>query len=254
MITIYHDNCLKKMKELESGSINLILTDPPFNTGHEIVYRDTSYDDDLEHDTYIEMMKHVLQEAYRILANNGTIYVMLDYHSVHYVKVEMDKIFGRDNFLGEIIWAYDFGGRTKKFFPNKHMTFLVYAKDIDDYTFNYDDIDREPYMAPSLCGEEKAETGKKPNSVWWNSIVGTNSKERNIGAYATKKPLKLFDRIIRASSNAGDTVLDMFAGSGTTGHASEQNGRNSIMIDENQEAINAMKERYIAYGLNYKIE
>ena len=105
MINIYHDNCLKKMKELESGSINLILTDPPFNTGHEIVYRDTSYDDDLDHNTYVEMMKLVLKEGYRLLADNGTIYVKLDYHSVHYIKVAMDEIFGMNNFLGVIIWA-----------------------------------------------------------------------------------------------------------------------------------------------------
>ena len=88
MITIYHSDCLKKMKELESGSVNLILTDPPFNTGHEIVYRDTSYDDDLEHKAYLEMMKLVLKEAYRVLCDNGTIYVMLDYHSVHYTKLQ----------------------------------------------------------------------------------------------------------------------------------------------------------------------
>ena len=153
----------------------------------------------------------------------------------------------------QYMYSYDlsfnvpfYNGKPILFIPAQFLCDLPYAVD-------YDDIDREPYMAPALCGEEKADLGKKPNSVWWNSIVGTNSKERNIGVYATKKPLKLFDRIIRASSNVGDMVLDMFAGSGTTGHASEQNGRNSIMIDENQEAINAMKERYTAYELNYKI-
>ncbi len=154
----------------------------------------------------------------------------------------LDEIFGRANFIGEIIWAYDFGGRPKNRWPAKHDTIFFYAKDANNYTFNRDDIDRIPYMAPGLVGKEKAEKGKLPTDVWWHTIVGTNSKEKT--GYPTQKPFGVIERIVRASSNPGDLVMDFFAGSGTVGAVCEKLDRNYILIDQNPEAWDVMKTRF----------
>jgi site-specific DNA-methyltransferase (adenine-specific) len=153
----------------------------------------------------------------------------------------LDKIFGRECFLNEIIWAYDYGARSKKKWPAKHDTIFWYAKDPEDYVFNYAEMDRIPYMAPGLVGPEKAARGKTPTDVWWHTIVSPTGKEKT--GYPTQKPLGILKRIIAVSSNPGDTVLDFFAGSGTTGEAAQQLGRKFILVDSNQPAIEVMKKR-----------
>ena len=154
----------------------------------------------------------------------------------------MDQIFGREGFLNEIIWAYDFGGRTKKKWPPKHDNILVYVKDPKNYTFNVDGIDRIPYMAPGLVGPEKAARGKLPTDTWWHTIVGTNSREKT--GYPTQKPLGILNRIIQASSHPGDVVLDFFAGSGSTGASCLELGRQFILIDNNPSALQVMARRF----------
>ena len=181
-------------------------------------------------------------EAYRVLAPHGSLYFHIDYREVHYCKVLLDTIFGRDCFLNEIIWAYDYGGRPKNRWPPKHDNILLYVKDPANYVFNYDEIERIPYMAPGLVGPEKAAFGKLPTDTWWHTIVPTNGKEKT--GYPTQKPLGILRRIVQASSRPGDLVLDFFAGSGTTGAACLEFGRRFILVDDNPQAIEVMQRRF----------
>lgn len=256
---------LEVLVRLPDSSIQLVYIDPPFNTGKVQArtriqtqadesgdrvgfggkrYRTTKlgtqkYSDSF--DDFIGFLEPRLVELWRVLDSTGSLFLHLDAREVHYAKVAMDGLFGRDHFINEIIWSYDYGGRPKDRWPNKHDNILWYVKDPENYTFNYDDIDRIPYMAPGLVGAEKAERGKTPTDVWWNTIVPTNSRERT--GYPTQKPLGVMNRIIRVHSNAGDVVLDCFAGSGTTGEAAIRNGRSYILVDSNPEACAVMANR-----------
>ena len=257
-IEVYYGDNLEILQKMESESIDLIYIDPPFNTGKKQIRKrfhtkdgekltDKTYGYDDSFDDFIEgFLKPRMQEAYRILKPKGSLFFHIDYREVHYCKVMLDKIFGRDSFMNEIIWAYDYGARSKKKWPAKHDNILWYAKNPDEYTFNYDDMDRIPYMSPSLVGKEKAEKGKTPTDVWWHTIVATNGKEKT--GYATQKPLEILNRIIKIHSNKGDTVLDFFGGSGTTGESAYLLERNSILVDRNQESIEVMKNRFKNYS------
>ena len=263
---IYFGDNLPILESLDGGSVDLIYIDPPFNTGkrqkrtqiktnrsnagdrtgfsgqrYETIKLGTRAYVDI-FDDYLEFLAPRLEQAYRVLSRNGSLYFHIDYREVHYCKVLLDEIFGRDCFLNEIIWAYDYGGRTKKRWPPKHDNILVYVKDPQDYTFNVDDIERIPYMAPGLVGPEKAARGKLPTDTWWHTIVATNSKEKT--GYPTQKPLGVLNRIVRASSNPGDLVLDFFAGSGTTGASCLELGRRFILIDNNSQAMEVMARRF----------
>lgn len=263
---IYLGENLSILKTLLSESVDLIYIDPPFNTGKEQARRSIrvrrddggdrvgfggqSYSTELlnerayqdSFDDFLSFLRPRLLEAWRLLKAQGSLYFHIDYREAHYCKIMLDEIFGRKNFINEIIWAYDFGGRPKNRWPAKHDTIFFYAKDAKNYTFNRDDIDRIPYMAPGLVGKEKAEKGKLPTDVWWHTIVGTNSKEKT--GYPTQKPFGVIERIVRASSNPGDLVMDFFAGSGTVGAVCEKLERNYILIDQNPEAWDVMKTRF----------
>lgn len=253
------------ISQLPSSSIDLIYIDPPFNTGTKQKlqslkavqdlessrtgfggrkYRTTlvsshSYEDSF--DDYIGFLIPKLEKSHRILSSRGSIYVHLDYREVHYVKVELDSIFGRENFMNEIIWAYDYGGRSKQKWPAKHDTILVYAKQLGNHIFNYDQIERIPYMAPNLVTKEKALLGKVPTDVWWQTIVHTTGNERT--GYPTQKPEAILRRIIEASSDPNSWVLDFFSGSGTTPAVAQKLGRRFIAVDKNPEAVKIMKSR-----------
>ncbi len=261
---IASDN-LHVLHTLPDGVIDLIYVDPPFNTGRvqsrqsiqtlrsttgtRIGFKGqsyetikgalTSYDDDFE--DYWAFLEPRLVEAWRVLAPTGTLYLHLDYREVHYAKVMLDALFGRESFLNEIIWAYDYGARSKSKWPAKHDNILVYVKNPRAYTFNATAVDREPYMAPGLVTPEKAALGKLPTDVWWHTIVSPMGKEKT--GYATQKPEGILRRIVQASSNEGDWVLDFFAGSGTTGAVAQQLGRRFIVVDQNPEAIDVMRRR-----------
>lgn len=263
-LVVQGDN-LPILKHLPDGSFPLIYIDPPFNTGrsqkrHSITTKRSEtgsrigfggktyeqvrgtvlgYDDAFT--DYWAFLEPRLEEAWRLLTDNGTLYLHLDYREVHYAKVLLDFLFGRDCFLNEIIWAYDYGARTKKKWPSKHDTILVYVKNPGDYVFNAEEVDREPYMAPGLVTPEKAARGKLPTDVWWHTIVSPTGKEKT--GYATQKPIGVLRRIVQASSNPGDWVLDFFAGSGTTGAVAEDLERRFLLIDQNPEAIEVMRER-----------
>ena len=266
---ILGDN-LDVLRTLPGAAFQLIYIDPPFNTGKAQsrtrirVSRDDAgdrtgfqghryktqvvgtsrYDDAF--DDYLAFLRPRLQEAYRVLDDRGSLFFHIDYREVHYCKVMLDEIFGRDSFINEIIWAYDYGARSKKRWSAKHDNILWYAKDPDYYTFNYDAIDRIPYLAPGLVGPAKAARGKTPTDVWWRTIV--NGREKT--GYATQKPLHVISRIVRVHSNPGDHLLDFFAGSGTLGEAAHREGREFTLIDNNPEAIQVMRQRLDYVGVN----
>ena len=253
------------LRVLPDASFDLIYIDPPFNTGkvqkrqslktsraeggsrvgfkganYETVKgKVTSYNDSFE--DYWAFLEPRLEEAWRLLSPSGTFYLHLDYREVHYAKVLLDALFGIDCFLNDIIWAYDYGARSKSKWPAKHDNILVYVKDPKNYTFNNDAVDREPYMAPGLVTPEKAALGKLPTDVWWHTIVSPTGKEKT--GYATQKPEGILRRIVQASSNPGDWVLDFFGGSGTTAHVASQLGRKFVTVDSNPEAFEVMKAR-----------
>ncbi|WGD38689.1 site-specific DNA-methyltransferase [Lysinibacter sp. HNR] len=259
---------LPLLKSMGDESFTLIYVDPPFNTGRSQTLQQTvavrssegvvggvngfqgktyerirgslrSYDDSF--DDYWGFLEPRILEAWRLLTADGTLYVHLDYREVHYAKVLLDALFGRESFLNEIIWAYDYGAKSKNRWPTKHDTILVYVKDPKKYHFDSETVDREPYMAPGLVTAAKAKRGKLPTDVWWHTIVSPTGKEKT--GYPTQKPLGILRRIIQASSRPGDTVLDFFAGSGTTGAAAAELGRNFVLIDQNPAAIEVMRLR-----------
>ena len=199
----------------------------------------TSYDDRFA--DYWAFLAPRLQEAYRLLDDRGTLYLHLDYREAHYAKVALDALFGRDCFLNEIIWAYDYGAKSRSRWPTKHDTILVYVKDPERYLFDSTEVDREPYMAPGLVTPEKAARGKLPTDVWWHTIVGTTSREKT--GYPTQKPVGILRRMIQASTAPGDWVLDPFAGSGTTAAAARALGRRSVSIDSGADAVAVMATR-----------
>lgn len=268
-LVIAQGDNLPILQHLPDESISLIYTDPPFGTGRtqimrrittgegvatrkgfggkEYSYEEVSrlaYDDRMPLDSYLAFLDLRLREMRRVLTARGSLYLHLDFRTVHHVRFLMDEIFGAEHFLNEIVWAYDYGGRHKDRWPRKHDTILWYSKS-DEWVFNRDDIDRIPYMAPGLVDEEKAARGKVPTDVWWMTIVPTNSKERT--GYPTQKPVALAERIISASSNPGDLVADFFAGSGTTGAASLNLGRRCLLVDENPVAVEIMKHRLVPH-------
>lgn len=197
------------------------------------------YDD--RFDDYWDFLEPRLREAWRLLADDGTLYLHLDYREAHYAKVLLDALFGRECFLNELIWAYDYGAKSKRRWPTKHDTILVYVKEPQAYWFDSEGVDREPYMAPGLVTPEKAARGKLPTDVWWHTIVPTSGREKT--GYPTQKPEGILRRIVQASSRPGDRVLDLFAGSGTTGAVAAALGRDVVLVDENPEAIAVMRRR-----------
>ena len=263
---IYYGDNLDILPTIPDGSVNLIYIDPPFNTGivqqrtQIRTVRDETNGDRLgfqgkkyrteevgkkafgdSFDDFIEFLKPRIEQAHRTLAEDGSFFLHIDYREVHYCKLLLDKIFGRDCFMNEIIWAYDYGARAKKRWSAKHDNILWYVKDPKNYTFNFEEMDRISYMAPGLVGPEKAARGKTPTDVWWHTIVPTNGKEKT--GYPTQKPLGLLARIVNVHSKRGDLLLDFFAGSGTMGEAAARNNRSFVLIDNNPDAIQIMARR-----------
>jgi len=247
LIHLHLGNNLDILSSFEDNSFPLIYLDPPYGCGKSFKSHNGSFNDKLKGKAFLDWLKPRIVEAKRLLTKEGSFFIHLDWHEIHYVKVMCDEIFGRASFMNEIIWAYDYGGRSKSKWSSKHDTILWYVIDPKRYTYNYDAIDRIPYMAPGLVGPEKAKIGKTPTDVWWNTIVPTNGKERT--GYPTQKPLAIIERIVKVHSNPGDELLDFFAGSGTTGEAAAKHGRRATLVDSNSEAIKVMKRRLKKYGV-----
>lgn len=270
----YGDNLSILQQYVPDDSINLIYIDPPFNTGKYQFRTEIQVEQDDEgdrvgfqgktykthigktrhysdkfanSDVYLQFLRPRLEEAYRVLHPQGSFFLHIDYREVHYCKIILDEIFGRECFINEIIWAYDYGGRSKSRWPAKHDNILWYTKNPKQYTFNFDEMDRIPYMAPGLVGKEKAARGKTPTDVWWHTIVSTNGEEKT--GYPTQKPLGILNRIVKIHSSPGDFLLDFFAGSGTLGEAAAQHNCSSILIDSNLTAIHSIMARLAIFGV-----
>ena len=263
--TIHHADNMAVLPALPDEAFQLVYVDPPFNTGAtqsrrtlamvpdsdgdrtgfkgrryrtrllaESRYRDTFED-------YLAFLEPRLREAHRLLHASGTLYFHIDYREAHYCKLLLDELFGREQFLNELIWAYDYGARARRRWPAKHDTILVYVKEAGAYWFDSAEVDREPYMAPGLVTAEKVAKGKLPTDVWWHTIVPTNGREKT--GYPTQKPEGIVRRMVQASTRAGDWCLDFFAGSGTLGAVAEQLGRRYVLVDSNPDAVAVMRRR-----------
>ncbi len=256
---------MEVLPALPDGGFQLIYLDPPFNTGSPRLRRTLrtsqdpagdrvgfagrryattelgamAYDDDFE--DYAAFIAPRLVEARRLLNESGTLYFHIDWREAHYCKILLDEIFGRECFLNEVIWAYDYGGRSRDRWPAKHDTILVYVKSCGRHLFDQDQIDRIPYLAPGLAGAAKAARGKLPTDVWWHTIVPTSGREKT--GYPSQKPEGVLRRVVQPSSRPGDWVLDFFAGSGTTAAVAGALGRRFVMIDSNPHAIEVMRRR-----------
>ncbi len=267
-LEVYFGENLDVLRRLPDAAFELIYIDPPFNTGRRQTrtqlavrsaargdrvgfggrtYRSVklgtrSYADGF--DDYPAFLAPRLTEALRVLRPDGSLFVHLDYREVHYAKVLLDRLFGRASFINEIIWAYDYGARTRRRWPAKHDTLLWYARDPRRYIFQYEAMDRIPYLAPSLVGPEKAARGKTPTDVWWNTIVSPTGREKT--GYPTQKPRAILDRILKVHSRPGARVLDFFAGSGTLGASAWELGRDCVLVDNNPDALAVMKKRFAA--------
>lgn len=265
---------LAVLRRLPDECIDLIYVDPPFNTGTRQTLRRVRTVADEQgdrtgfqgkryrtvklgtqsyldvHDDYLDFLEPRLVEMQRVLKHTGSLYFHIDYREVHYCKVLLDSIFGRDSFLNEVIWAYDYGGRTNKKWPPKHDNILVYVKSPTDYFFDAAAIERIPYMAPGLVGPEKAARGKLPTDTWWHTIVPTAGKERT--GYPNQKPLGILRRIVQGSAPAEGIVADFFAGSGTAGMAAHELGRRFLLVDESPAAGKTMAARFSGLeGITY---
>jgi site-specific DNA-methyltransferase (adenine-specific) len=266
-LVLLGDN-LELLPELDDGMFQVAYLDPPFNTGRvqrrrtlatvtaadgdrtgfqgrryaTSLLAESSYAD--EFDDYLGFLEPRLLEVRRLLSESGTLYLHIDYREAHYVKLLLDGVFGRECFLNEIIWAYDYGARPRRRWPAKHDTILVYVKDPDRYWFDAEAVEREPYMAPGLVTAEKAARGKLPTDVWWHTIVSPTGKEKT--GYPTQKPEGILRRIVQASSKPGDWCLDCFAGSGTLGAVAAALGRRFVLIDSNPEAVAVARRRVAA--------
>ena len=262
---ILHGDNLELLAGFDDASFQLVYADPPFNTGRtrqrQTLVTEAAADGDRvgfggrryrtritgrsayadSFDDYLGFLEPRLRELHRLLAPTGTLYLHLDYREAHYAKLLLDQLFGRECFLNELIWAYDYGAKPRRRWPAKHDTILVYVRDPDRYLFQADQVEREPYMAPGLVTAERAARGKLPTDVWWHTIVSPTGREKT--GYPTQKPVGLVRRMLQASSQPGDLVLDPFAGSGTLGAAARELGRRFVLIDQNPEAIRVMEAR-----------
>ena len=263
-LVLLGDN-LELLQDFDDGTFQLVYADPPFNTGRRqrrltlataadedgdrtgfggrryatSVLAESSYADSF--DDYLGFLEPRLREVRRVLAPSGTLYLHLDYREAHYAKVLLDDLFGRDCFLNEIVWAYDYGARPRRRWPAKHDTILVYVRDSELYRFDAEAVEREPYMAPGLVTAEKAARGKLPTDVWWHTIVSPTGREKT--GYPTQKPEGIVRRMVQASSGPGDWCLDPFAGSGTLGAVCAALGRRFVLMDSNPAAVAVAEER-----------
>jgi site-specific DNA-methyltransferase (adenine-specific) len=253
--------------QLPPGFFDLIYMDPPFNTGRaqsrhtlsveatpdgsgdrvgfggrsyrSTLLRSLSYDDAFG--DYLGFLAPRLERARELLAPHGTLYFHIDYREAHYCKLLLDEVFGRDAFLNELIWSYDYGAKPRRRWPAKHDTILVYVRTPGAHFFDADGVEREPYMAPGLVSAEKAARGKRPTDVWFHTIVPTNGREKT--GYPTQKPEGVLRRIVAASSRPGGWCLDPFAGSGTLGAVCQGLGRRFVLVDHNPVAVDVMRSR-----------
>jgi site-specific DNA-methyltransferase (adenine-specific) len=262
---VVHGDNLDVLPRLPDGAFDVVYLDPPFNTGRTQRRRTLATEPDADGDRvgfggrryrtrllqalayedafgdYLGFLAPRLEQAHRLLAPHGTLYFHIDYREAHYCKLLLDELFGRDCFLNELVWAYDYGAKPRNRWPAKHDTILVYVRTPGGHHFDAEAVDREPYMAPGLVTAEKAARGKRPTDVWWHTIVPTNSAEKT--GYPTQKPEGIVRRMVQASARPEGWCLDFFAGSGTLGAVAAALGRRYVLVDANAEAVEVMRRR-----------
>jgi len=272
-LAIHFGDNLAILGTLPVASFDLIYIDPPFNTGkvqartairtvrddhgdrigfkgrryRTVPLATRAYSD--RSDDYLASLEPRLSRARDLLKPNGSLFFHIDYREVHYCKILLDRLFGRASFINEIIWAYDYGARSRSRWPAKHDNILWYAKNPRDYQFHLERCDRIPYLAPSLVGPEKAARGKTPTDTWWHTIVSPTSREKT--GYPTQKPLAILERIVKVHSSPGDSLLDFYAGSGTFGEAAIRNGRSCTLVDDNPQAMEVMAKRFAGVSVEW---
>lgn len=253
---------LAVMRRLPDASIDLIYADPPFKTGRvqEQGREGHRFDDRWPGGIrgYLAFLEPRLREMHRLLRPTGSLYVHLDWHAAHYVKVWLDEVFGYENFLNEIVWSYRTGGLSAKWFARKHDTILAYARQSGRHTFHVlrdgkfrtDGLNRDergrPYKQTKRGRLYFHPDGPAMTDVWEIPFLSTVSLERT--GYPGQKPLALLERIIRAASNPGDLVADFFCGSGTTLVAAKRLDRRCLGCDNSARAVALARRRLSAVG------
>lgn len=257
---VCEDN-LGLLRRCDAVSCELIYADPPFNSNRPRGRSTTArpgFTDQFENGLqgYLAFLRPRLVEMHRLLTPSGSLYVHLDWRSVHYVKIMLDEIFGPDNFLNEIIWTYRTGARPSQWFSRKHDTLLVYVKELGRHTFNRlrggeyrtrdlrVDNDGRMYKSTKNGRIHFHPDGPAMTDVWDIPFLSTVSKQRT--GYPTQKPEALLERIVRASSNEGDLVADFFCGSGTTPAVAKRFKRRWLACDVNLDAVEITAKRLAA--------
>lgn len=261
------------------GKVDLIYIDPPFDSkadyrtkvtlpGIDLQQKPTvveqfAYADTWEEGTisYLKMIYPRLVLMKELLSERGSIYVHIDWHIGHYLKILLDDIFGKDSFINELVWCYTGPTNQKRNFPRKHDCVLLYSK-TGNYIFNADNV-RVPFVKSNKSGGKTSFAGKKDELFlekldekgkipedWWADIADLGKVHSEAVGYATQKPIKLLERIIKASSNEGDLVCDFFGGSGTTAAVAEKLGRRWITCDIGKPASLVMRKRFIDQEVN----
>jgi|SRR5271165_3621649 len=270
---IMGDN-LEVLGKLPDKFARLIYVDPPFNLGKpqqrtriktrvvkdgevgdrvgfggkeyisEVQETSNIYYED-KFDNFEEFLMPRIEASLHCLTDDGSVFIHLDDRESAYIQVAVDKLLGRKCYMGQVVWAWDWGFRSKTKWSRKHNILNWWSLNPKNYVFNYDAMDRIPYMSDKgLVSEEKLKRGKTPTSCWFHTIIGTNSKEKlDGGSYPSAKPIGIIDRLVKVHSNPNDVILDYFAGSGTTGASAEKNGRNYVLIDSNPDAVKIMHAR-----------
>jgi len=260
-------DALGEAAKVADGALDAIYIDPPFGTGIVQIGRGHRYADRADDpDAFVAWIQPLLEQSRRALADHGSLFVHLDYRAVHYVKVALDRLFGRERFVNEIVWCYAVGGKSRRGFGRKHDTILWYARG-DDWAFYPDEV-RVPrrggsHMRVVLEGgapvQEKTDKktgrvyrypvadGKIPED-WWTDVETLNHSDRERNGWPSQKPERLVERIIRAVTRPGDRVADWFAGSGTTAAVAQRLARRFVTVDREPAAIALCVERLAAQG------
>lgn len=260
---VVEGDALDRLEALADGILDAIYIDPPFGTGAVQRGRGHAYADRADDpDAFVAWLLPYLEHSRRVLTHTGSLFVHLDHHAVHYVKVALDRLFGRRHFVNEIVWCYAVGGKSRRGFGRKHDTILWYARSAD-WAF-FPDAVRVPRRGGSHMRvvdgvQEKTDrktgrvyrypvaAGKVPED-WWTDVETLNHSDRERTGWPSQKPERLVERILRAVTAPGDRVADWFAGSGTTAAVAQRLGRGFMTVDREPSAIDLCLARLTAQG------
>ncbi|HLL20944.1 MAG TPA: site-specific DNA-methyltransferase [Kofleriaceae bacterium] len=264
---IAQSDAMAELARWRDASVDAIYIDPPFGTGIVRQGRGLSYSDRADDpDAFLAWLSPMLEHGHRALAPTGSLFVHLDYRAVHYVKVALDRLFGRERFVNEIVWCYAVGGKSRRGFGRKHDTILWYARGAD-WAF-YPEAVRVPRRGGShmrvvledgVAVQEKTDrktgrvyrypvpAGKVPED-WWTDIETLNHSDRERTGWPSQKPERLVERILRAVTEPGDRVADWFSGSGTTAAVAQRLARRFVVCDREPAAVEVCRARLVAQG------